>query len=151
MPVLHSLAFQNVDDLLLVVHRSSGELDDADWQALCDGTRKLHGRTDKCLVLPGNVRLTPAQSFEIADVVRKGRMRVAVLCEGTATRAAVAALGWVTRRYRGFEPTSLVNALSYLGIAPERRGSILRVLNELARGVARPEVRATFTSPSPRV
>jgi hypothetical protein len=145
MPVLQSLAFQDVDDLLLVIHRSSGRLADADWQALCDGTRRLQGRTDKCLVLPGNVRLTPAQSFEIASVVRKGRMRVAVLFENTAVRGAVAALGWVTRRYRGFEPTSLVNALSYLGIAPERRSSILCVLNELARGVARPEIHASFT------
>lgn len=150
MPVLRSLAFQDVDDLLIVIHRSNGVLEEADWQALCDATRKLAGRTDKCLVLPGNVRLTPAQSLEIADVVRKGRLRVAVLFENTAVRGAVTALGWVTRRYRGFEPTSLVNALSYLGIAAERRGSILGVLNELARGVARPEVHASFTS-SPRL
>jgi hypothetical protein len=151
MPFLRSLAFQNVDDLLLVIHRSSGELEAADWRALCDATRKLAGRTDKCLVLPGNVRLTTAQTFEIAEVVLKARMRVAVLYENNATRGAVTALGWVTRRYRGFEPTSLEHALSYLGIAAERRDSIIGVLNELARSVARPDVHARFTSPTPRL
>jgi hypothetical protein len=138
--VLRSLAYRRLDDLLVVVHHF-GELEDADWQALVDATKSLRGKADKCLVLPGGAHLTRAQSAQIAEVVLEGRMRVAVLMEGRAVRGVVTALGWLTKRYRGFGPTAVTEALTYLSISPERRGGILQALNELGSGLARPEVR----------
>jgi hypothetical protein len=131
MTVLRSLAYRQVDDLLLVVHRF-GELDDADWQTLMAATRRLcsHG-ADKALVLPGNVRLGPSHVSQIAEVVSTGRMRVAVLLEGTAARGAVAALGWLTKRYRAFEPHAVTQALSYLSIERDRHPLIVESIGDM--------------------
>lgn len=140
MTVLSSLAYLRMEDLLLVVH-GFGELEDRDWQTLVEATKRLRGEADKCLVFPGGAHLTHSQSAQIAEVVLEGRMRVAVLMEGRAVRGVVTALGWLTKRYRGFEPTAVTEALTYLSISPERRGGIFQALNELGRGLARPDLR----------
>ena len=145
MTVLPSFAYQDVDDLLLVVHRISGEIDDADWQMLVTATKKMCARTDKCLVFPGRARLTRAQIAQIGEVVSAGRMRVAVLLEGASARAITIALGWITKRYRAFEPHQVTEALSYLSISPDRYESVFRVLDDLRRGMSRPD------APSDRV
>lgn len=139
MTVLPSLAYQDLDDLLLVVHRLSGEIDDADWQMLVTATKKMCARTDKCLVLPGKARLTRPQIAQIGDVVSAGRMRVAVLLEGAAARGVTAALGWITKRYRAFEPHQVTEALSYLSISPDRYENVFRVLDDMRRGMSRPD------------
>src|SRR5688572_1158800 len=119
MTILRSFGYQDVGDLLLVVHRISGEIDDADWQMLVTATKKMCARNDKCLVLPGRARLTRAQIAQIGEVVSVGRMRVAVLLEGASARAITMALGWLTKRYRAFEPHQVTEALSYLSISPD--------------------------------
>jgi hypothetical protein len=139
MTILRSFAYQDVGDLLLVVHRISGEIDDADWQMLVTATKKMCARTDKCLVLPGRARLNRAQMAQIGEVVSAGRMRVAVLVEGASARAITIALGWLTKRYRAFEPHQVTEALSYLSISRDRYESVFRVLDDLRREMSRPD------------
>jgi hypothetical protein len=78
-----------------------------------------------CLVYAANVALTAHQRQQIATLVKKQDLRVAVMLGSSVTRGVVTALTWLTRQdhFRVFDLDSFSPALVHLGIAQSRHAS----------------------------
>ena len=109
-----TLRFSKIDDLLVIVHAPM-DPDPGEWKTMIEACRARADSFRRCLVLASSVKLTPSQRGQLAHLVNRQDVKVAVLVDSAVSRGMVTALGWVTGKYRAFAEDGIESAVAYLG------------------------------------
>jgi hypothetical protein len=127
-----TMRWQEVGTVMVTVHARRPP-DEAEWREYMDVCAKMGERLVSVLVL-ADVALTPKQRRTAADIVRAaGTKGVAVISTSMITRHITTAVGWLTGVHKGFHPSEIDSALTFLGVAPVERPAVLETARKFAR------------------
>lgn len=127
MVVLTTLAYERIDDFLIVVH-STETPSDSDWDRLM---QEPLGELKGTIVVAGGTKLDARKRKVLAERVKDARIKVAVLVSSSVARGVVTALGWLVGGYRAFAMDELDGAGAFVGVPPSQRSEVERVAREL--------------------
>ena len=119
---------------LLVSFYVPGPIPDPIWQAYCDAVADL--RVEKVLATSvGSVEVTPVQRRNMAEVLQRRSLAIAVITDELLVRGLVTAVSWLgVQQLQAFPWRKLDAALDYLDPSVERTRVVARV-DEVRRAV----------------
>jgi hypothetical protein len=131
--VLSSIAFSTVDDLLVMCHSSAAPSDE-EWNSWIE--RQALPRHRAILISTAGGAPNSAQRARVAKAVDgiSPRPPVALLTDSAVLRSLMTAFSWLLgadQRIKGFSPTAVAEAVSWLGVSttPVRVEAVLRRLH----------------------
>src|SRR5262245_34887924 len=134
MPILPTLAYDVIDDAMVVFH-APGEPAREDFQRLLADTQAATPYLRGSLVLAGNAALTRSQRRQISGWFRGANLKVAVLAGSTGVRKSAAALKALGHEYRVFGKRDLHPTIEHLGFRRDTRSRVHRVVGEFRAAI----------------
>ena len=134
---LSTLAYDFVDDTMLVVHAPCKPREDEFRQVLAAAGR-IGAELRTAIVLAGSHALTGPQRKRLSDVLLGSRIEVAVLTETGRVRMAAAHLRALGHRFRTFGAGELDLSMEELGLRTDTRARLRTTVADLSAALQLP-------------
>jgi hypothetical protein len=128
---MSGMAFCECEGYIVVCHCSANPTRD-EWEEYLRYVRERVPAVLGTLVMTAGGTPNSGQRKALAGVVGERRPPVAIITDSPIARGAITAFGWLgLTRMKPFAPTSIQDALDYLGVEPAKRHLVLAQLTRL--------------------